>query len=290
MIERSFAFGEGAGLVGTVCLPDASAAQAGGVGQVLFNAGMVHRVGPHRINVRLARALAARGIPSIRFDLAGQGDSARAPGPRSSEEQAVVDLSSAMDALAGAASVARFALFGFCSGGVHSYAAAQADPRIAGILLYDTYFYPTTWSRLNRYLLPIRETGLVSSLRRWMRRQVAKLPQPWRAGDASALAQAQGLFPTPTKHAFARTVRALHERGTQVGVIYSGSFRELYNYGGQFRDAFAAHGIAELVSVDFLPATTHSDPRPEALVALLQRVENWTARLDARVREGAAKP
>ena len=48
---------------------------------VIFNAGAVHRVGPNRMTVTLARRLAAMGLPSLRFDLEGLGDSVlREPG------------------------------------------------------------------------------------------------------------------------------------------------------------------------------------------------------------------
>ena len=51
MIERSIAFGADGGLIGTLCLPSIPGANGSGVGQILFNAGVVHRIGPHRINV-----------------------------------------------------------------------------------------------------------------------------------------------------------------------------------------------------------------------------------------------
>ena len=46
---------------------------------VLLNAGIVHRVGPNRMHVLLARALAAAGISSLRFDMSGIGDSPSRP-------------------------------------------------------------------------------------------------------------------------------------------------------------------------------------------------------------------
>ena len=60
MTEHTLAFGLNKALIGTICLP--STAQSSGIGVIFFNAGVVHRIGPHRIHVRLARALAAKGI------------------------------------------------------------------------------------------------------------------------------------------------------------------------------------------------------------------------------------
>src|SRR6185436_6886506 len=42
---------------------------------IILNAGVLHRVGPHRLHVILARRIAASGLPSLRLDLGGIGDS-----------------------------------------------------------------------------------------------------------------------------------------------------------------------------------------------------------------------
>ena len=42
---------------------------------IMFNAGLLHHVGPFRLWVTLARELARKNIPSLRFDLYAQGDS-----------------------------------------------------------------------------------------------------------------------------------------------------------------------------------------------------------------------
>lgn len=286
MTETSLAFGAGGGLVGTLCLPDPGTAAAD-VGLVLFNAGVVHRVGPHRINVRLARRLARRGIPSIRFDLAGQGDSARPGGALPFESQAVADLRSAMDTLAERSGARRFALFGFCSGGVHSYAAAQVDDRIAGIILYDAYQYPTFKSRLNRFLRPLREDGLAAVAGRLAGRAVQRW-RIWRGLEKEPPPPAWvGMFRKPPKEEFARVVRTLHERGTRVGVMTSGSLWSAY--AGQFNDAFASLGVGRLVTEDFMPALEHNATRLAEQAEFMKRIEQWTLDLDTHLR-AATKP
>ena len=277
MIERTIVFGDAPGLVGTVCLPEGA---RGAVGQILFNAGVVHRVGPHRINVRLARRLAARGIPSIRFDLAGLGDSPRAPGGRDFEQQAMVDLRSAMDALGREAGVERFSLLGYCSGGPHSYSTAKADPRVAGVILYDTYIYPTLHTRLNRYLLSIQRQGFASAVRSWVTRAFARGngASP-REPDASAIS-----FRVPTVKELADGLHGLNRRGVSVAVMYSGSFRELYNYDRQFEDVFGPHGVSAFVSCDYFPAMDHGATELGAQAEFMGRIERWVLALDERCR------
>ena len=65
---------------------------------IILNAGVLHRVGPHRLHVALARRLAARGLPALRIDLAGVGDSPGRGDGGSFRASAVADTRAAMTA------------------------------------------------------------------------------------------------------------------------------------------------------------------------------------------------
>ena len=64
-------------------------------GMVIVVGGPQYRVGSHRQFVLLARALAARGTPVLRFDLAGMGDS---DGEFAGFERSAADIRAAIDA------------------------------------------------------------------------------------------------------------------------------------------------------------------------------------------------
>ncbi len=284
MIEKTIHFGEGDGLVGTVCLP---AQPSPFLAQVLFNAGIVHRVGPHRLNVRLARALARRGIASIRFDLSGLGDSERSRSSRPFEEQAVADLRAAMDALGREAGARRFSLLGFCSGGRHGFDCAPVDERVAGLLLHDTYAYPTLRSWLGRLRLRVRRYGLASYAGTAIARRLGRLRDRLtgaapRAHEADALPDS-----APTREAFAARALALHARGVKLGVMFSGE-GDNYNYAGQFRDAFRGTALADCVSCDYLPEMDHTVMVRAMQDEFVRRLEAWTADLEARCRARAS--
>ena len=65
-IESHVVFGRDRSLVGTVCAP-VDGVDAGRPFVVFVTSGIIHRTGPNRIYVRIARALAERGYSSLRF-------------------------------------------------------------------------------------------------------------------------------------------------------------------------------------------------------------------------------
>ena len=77
MRETILEFGPHRRLVGVLTRPESAERAGGDVAVVITNSGIIHRVGANRVHVRLARALAAAGVPCLRYDLPGIGDSAR---------------------------------------------------------------------------------------------------------------------------------------------------------------------------------------------------------------------
>jgi len=294
MTEQSLRFGSGNGLVGTICVPPAPASAGPAIGYILFNAGVVHRIGPHRINVRLARKLAGRGIPSIRFDLAGLGDSKRPDGQHSFEAQAVIDVKSAMDALESATQATRFVLFGFCSGAYHSYATALADERVAGLLLFDGHLYVTYRSRINHYLLRIRERGLWHAFGGWFKtiatRQLRVLFGLWQ--DAQPVASVRFIREIPEKAEFASGLESLVQRGVSVRILYSGGNFEYdshCNYSRQFADAFRRFPVVDRIAIDFFPDLDHVITSLDGQREFMRRIED-SAGKNTRPGSEAAAP
>lgn len=240
MREVSVVFGDDRGLVGTVCHASPSP-DAAGLGVLLFNAGVVHRVGPHRVQVKLARVLAACGVPSLRFDLHGMGDSARAGTGLAHREQVVQDLRCAMDCLQGDTGASRFAVFGFCSGAPHSVHVAQADPRVVRIVLYDGFEAHTPKSRWRFLLLRLRARGLGPKvLARVAPRALARLRGHLQAlGHRHAQAQQE----VTRLSDLVPTLRELAQRGVDVVVLNAGADFSQFNYEEQAQDALAAAGL-----------------------------------------------
>jgi pimeloyl-ACP methyl ester carboxylesterase len=286
MIENSIAFGENGGLIGTIVMPFISKPLHVETGFIFFNAGVVHRIGVHRTNVKLARQIASLGIPSIRFDLAGLGDSARAGGQHPFAEQAALDVRAAMDALGTATGVQRFVLFGACSGTVHSYAAALSDERIVGIAMFDSYMYPTAKSGFKRFVIRVTKNRSIVS---FIKRAVAVSGRTFRhmfnylrpSTDAKVAQPVRdiGFFAhRPSKAAFADCLNILLNRDVKILLIYAGSGLLHYNYAKQFSDAFKGFNIAHRVETAFLRDADHTATRLASQAELIACVEHWARR------------
>jgi pimeloyl-ACP methyl ester carboxylesterase len=285
--EISLAFGPEDRLIGTVTLCAAKSGATSDLGFVFFNAGVVHRIGPHRINVKLARALAKNGVASIRFDLAGLGDSGRhgLNATISYSEQAAEDIRAAIDALAARSPATRFVLCAVCSGTVHSYAAAVRDPRIAGLILLDGYMYPTTRAQFNFWTTRVRRRlgrdGLIGGIARLIKGAVTRdNAQARQEGREAASARGgPGFFADRLPKAeFARLLNGLASRGTRVLFVYAGSNLQHYNYAGQFKDAFSGHDLSPLIEDRFLPYADHTMTRVAAQREFVELVAAWTSR------------
>jgi len=268
-MERIVRFGPGERLLGVV----ASAAHAAPdqPACLLFNAGVVHRIGPHRLNVKLARALAARGFTALRMDLSGLGDSPVSADAASvnSTDQAVADLRAAMDHLERSEGIRRFVLFGLCSGARHGYRLAQVDSRVVGLLMFDGYVYPTFKTHVMRRLKRFRALPWSAVLRKpidWIVRR-----QP--AHQVSAVESDEPVQPSPEE--FRAAMDALVARGTAVYTLHSGSFVRYFNYAEQWHDKFRGAAFLQHSRHDYLPELDHTLSTVAAQRKLIATVGDW---------------
>ncbi|RMH04558.1 MAG: hypothetical protein D6702_02905 [Planctomycetota bacterium] len=112
--------------------------EGGDLCAVIMNAGNTHRVGPHRLGVRLSRRLAAVGIPSVRFDLSGIGDSDTRQDGKSLRDQWFDQCQEIMGWLERHHGFRRFVFLGLCIGGIASFVMAASDQRVVGAVLLNT--------------------------------------------------------------------------------------------------------------------------------------------------------
>jgi len=153
MKEQSQLFGQYQSLVGIITEPEVP----NGSAILLLNAGLIHRVGPNRIYVKLARQLAKEGFLVLRFDLSGIGDSKVRPDNLPFQKSNLDDIKQAMDYLQQTHGINQFLLAGHCGGAVNSFLASLEDKRVIGIGLINIEGGDPKWStydnkrKLSRY-------------------------------------------------------------------------------------------------------------------------------------------
>lgn len=136
MREHAILFGDARGLVGVITDPPGPGGPAR-PGVILLNAGVIHRVGPSRLYVNLARELASIGCVATRFDHSGIGDSATRRDDAPFEVSRIQEARAAMDAMQESRGIDRFVLVGLCSGAVTAFDAAGVDDRVAGVVMIN---------------------------------------------------------------------------------------------------------------------------------------------------------
>lgn len=252
-IEHVVRFGED--LVGIMTIPAQMA--PGAPACLLLNTGVMNRIGPHRLNVKIARDLGAVGVPSLRLDLSGLGDSPAAKTPLPADAQAVADLQAAMDHVQQTLAIGRFVVFGLCSGAVNGYRLALADPRVRGLMMFDGFVFPTYKTALLRRWIRLRRMTWAERLRKVRDRLLLRSRRPaQRRLDGDGLLDVQ--FQTPSREEFAQSLETLIGRGTDVFLFYSGSYADGHNYHGQLRDAFGDAMFLKHARYDYMADVDHT--------------------------------
>lgn len=109
------------------------------LGGLLFNAGALRRTGPNRLWTETARAWAARGVPTLRVDLGGIGDSGRPPSGLPTPQLYTAghggDARAALAWLLARPEVEQAVVGGLCSGGHDAFHVAVEEPRVTTAVL-----------------------------------------------------------------------------------------------------------------------------------------------------------
>jgi len=137
MSEVAVQFGDGNSLIGVVTEPAHVSLAVDRPAVLLLNAGGIHRSGPHRLYVKIARSLTAAGFIVLRFDFSGIGDSQGRTEYISPRKGFTLDTLQAMDYLQRTRKVNHFILLGICYGGVIAYETALCEQRVIGTILIN---------------------------------------------------------------------------------------------------------------------------------------------------------
>jgi hypothetical protein len=261
------------GLVGILTQPVGSDPVAA---LMLLNAGLLHRSGPCRLHVRLARRLAYQGVATLRFDLSGLGDSVRRGSGAGADADMMDDTRQALDALGDAVGPLPLAAGGLCSASDLAFKSALVDDRITGLLQLDPWVHPTPRYYLRRFgpslLRPATwlrvVTGGVS-----LRRAIGATTDAAPAEEAiDPLAR-----PFPTRSWVGEGYRRLLERGVRALCIHSGLPWHYCNYAGQLRAAHPTVPFGDRLREIYLEGADHLFSAQRVQVRVVEEVGRWLA-------------
>jgi len=286
--EQATLLGARKSLVGVIA-QGAAARAADRPAVVILNAGIVHRVGPNRMFVTLARRLAAAGNFVVRFDLSGIGDSETRNDGLAPLDSSLADIREVLDTLESTRQIRRVVLVGLCSGADQAVIYGAKDPRVVGVVMIDPSV-PPTWRYYAHHL-----RGRVFRLRSWLnlaspnhplwRRlsgRAAKPAKPARpAAEGSPVAV--DAFEVQRPAADTPEIRAFLERayagacasGVQFLTVLTGDLGSQHNYREQLLDAFPCVPLKQRMQVEYYTAADHTFTAEAHREWLLQLVEGW---------------
>ena len=140
--EQALSFAcEGEALVGILSVPERSVERndecSAERAVLIVVGGPQYRAGSHRQFIQLARALAAQGIASLRFDYRGMGDSG---GGVRDFQDVDADLRAAVDQMfAALPDLREVVIWGLCDAASAALFYAAADPRVTGLVLLNPW-------------------------------------------------------------------------------------------------------------------------------------------------------
>ncbi len=266
MNEQVLQFGEQGRLVGI--LASDGATQGAPLGVIIPNTGVDHRVGPNRLHVHLSRALAESGIPVLRMDLTGMGDSLTAPSGAASDS--VRDMRDALDLMESRNIAARYAVVGICSGGHDAHHLAVSDKRISAAAFVDHYTYPTAQFKRNFWKERLTDPRRAGNFARRMFSS--------KKGDKASFRSDQvEIFEQPDADTFQAHVEQFIARQMNLFFLYTGEIQNLYNYSDQLFDAFPVLAQYPGAVCHYEPKADHTFSRINMRVQLIELLLNWLA-------------
>lgn len=272
-VERVVQFGPMGGRVGVLTAPRGQSANSA---LLILGAGILHRIGPSRASVAVARYLARQGVRSLRFDHAGIGDSDR--GNERLRETVLADVSDGVDILLRGCRGAQapLAILGFCSGADTAIVCAGLDERIGRLALFDP-LVPRTSGHFARVVRRQWSRATVGGFIARVRRRVKRMPET-RAPEAPnyfGLVAANG-------REFRDTLELLNARRVQRLWLMTSGVRDYCSDPRQIAEVLGRGASMHLDRVEWNAAADH------VLSSVGQR--DWLCRTMASWMSTAALP
>lgn len=290
--ERAVRIGKPTPLIGVASEPATFDADRPAV--ILLNSGVMHHVGACRLSVKIARAVAEKGLLAVRFDYSGIGDSEPRRGSDSFEQVSLRECGEVMDYIERTRGVRSFILYGLCSGADAAYNTACADSRVVATAQIDAYCYVNWRYHFEHYR---RAIFRAERWRSFLSRQLGRLRGTQPTGEPHAETGIEAEFyeiPSyvrviPPKQQVVDGLTQLVRRSVEMYVIFTGG-EPHYNHAGQYRASLSEVPFGDRLSVDYFPGTNHIITQPQHQHVIVERVARWIARTAEKHRASEIDP
>jgi alpha-beta hydrolase superfamily lysophospholipase len=290
--EEAVWFGTGHPLFGIVTTAPGCTHHEGPRALLLINSGAVHRVGPNRLYVTLARHFALRGYVVLRMDISGLGDTAARAGAQENvvySKHAMTDIHAALEYLRRQRGITHIHAMGLCSGAYNAFKAAvaalplnaatlinpltffwkdgtslkYAEHRVAG----DIIRYRTNAFRLNAWLKLLRGKVDLWELLHVLARRI-------RSTALGPLWSVARLLHIPLKDDLPTELEAIVRHGIKLQFVFAEGdpgLELLSNHGGTTVRKLRSRGALDIQIIEAADHTFTDDTARAALLAALDR-------------------
>lgn len=263
MKEHVFRYGETKYGMGFVTTPDDL---DGAPVVVLFNAGLLHRAEPYRMNVLLCRQLAQIGYIAVRIDLSGKGDTPARP-QMSNRESVALDWQFIKNSIEQAYGKRKYILFGLCSGADNGIKIAAQDNDVQGLILLDPI------SRTDEAFKSRQLWAKILNPSKW-RHALLTLPKRLKRKPPENKF-AINLRDEPTGKDLDDCCRNLIDREGCILAVFSSYAANYYNQKGQFCRAMSMEGLDRICEEVYWPEAEHLYSVQSHRDRLLNRIVEW---------------
>jgi serine aminopeptidase S33 family len=270
LIEETLQFGEGRRLSAILTRPSVLVRDPPELPVfVLFTAGLLHRVGPHRLHVRLARDLSRMGFSSLRVDLAGKGDSPPRPG-LTNEQSVAADYDEILRVLESRLARVPLILGGLCSAADDAIRLAPKDSRVVGLVLLDPVCSPDDGFSARAFVLKYTNTARYVA---WLKRRF-EAPTTQPRGSQEQI-HPLSLRDAPTLEQLREAFESIRERKGRVLSVFTGYALRYYNQAGQLGRVVGVDGYRQFCTELFWPQAEHTYTLDLHRRRLIEVVKSW---------------
>jgi pimeloyl-ACP methyl ester carboxylesterase len=273
LTEEPLQFGQGGRMFGILTLPSMPPRNAQELPVFVFlSAGLLHRVGPFRLHVRLVRDLAQMGFSSLRVDLAGTGDSPRRPG-LTNQQSVAADFEEIVGVLGSRLDRLRLVLAGLCSGADNAMRLTANDPRVVGMVLLDPICFPDHGFRARAVVVSVGKYSNPARHIVWLKRRFKALTTP--LGERDEAVDPMTLRDVPTREQLRAAFESIREREGRVLSVFTSAALPYYNQTGQLGRSLGVEGYQQFCTELFWPQADHTYKLELHRRRLMGEIKTW---------------